>query len=357
MAGFTMKADAPSSNSNGGGFEGKQVDPSEWAAWAEYQFSVWEVEAENSKNRLVKSAPTVGILNMIVDMGNIPQLDGSYDVKAGITSPAVGVEENTPEEVEYMEKFAGRYFKWEKDYKSGTIKRKQFAPRKPEHEIGLYVDFPEIMIDMAKHPFSESTKPDMKPLRVFLNGIFNKVHGAIRTSKRGDGTFPDNMINKIAKASVGEQAFIKSGYDIGIIAGVACKYELELSLSQGEKTFFNTKAKAPSKITPVKAGSVTVSVEDQIPSCDVPFVGILLNGGDYCEENLKFLRKDIKEIMRTGTDFEGSDLNKALEARTEEFMKTLNKEGSNTPTPKKAPPAETKSVPVQEEVWDDDIPF
>jgi hypothetical protein len=360
MAGFTMKAAAPSTNTEGGG--GKQVDASEWQAWNEYQFSCFEEDAITKKDRLVKSSPLVGILNMIVDMGDMPQLDGVYDVKAGVTSPEVGTEGNTPEELAYMEEYKNSYFKWEKDFKTGNMVRKQCSPRKPEHEIALYVDFPDIMIDMSKHPYSESTEADMKPLRIFLNGIFNKVHGSVRTSKKRDGTFPDNIISKIANASGVGQEFIDSGYDIGVIAGVACKYEVELSLTQGEQKFFNMKAKAPSKITEVKAGKVTVSVEEQIPECNVPFVGILMNGGDYSEDNLRFLRKDLKDILKESKTFEGSDLDKALQARSEAYSKSLKEKEGNAPEPKQTPPANGEEAPAantepQEDKFDDDIPF
>lgn len=365
MAGFKLQAEIGNSS---GSTEGNKVDPSLWAEWNKYKFSAFEEATIDKGGRLIKSAPTVGIVKLLVDMGFQPQLDGEFDVKSGITSPAVGVNENTPEEIEYMEQFPSSYFKWAEDFKTKKIIRKQCSPRKPEHEIGIYVDFPDVMLDMSKHPYSTSTEPDMKPLRVFINGMFKGVHTPIRTAAKRDGSYPDNTIYRIIKAAGKEQEFLKD-FDIGLLADAACKFELSMTLTEEGGCY--EKAIKPSKITEVKAGNVVVTVEEQIPETDVPFIGILMNGGDYSESNLSVLRYDIKQILKKsvkfypnkdknpdfskGMDYLDSDLGKALEA-LEETTKNSTPSEASTPA-HKVVKEDVQESPEEKDFDEDDIPF
>lgn len=323
---FSMK---PADIENKG--TGSSESSEEWTAWHDYVYaSIDAKEVEIESGKFKKTKTYAGYVNLIVEAGFIPaEEDAQYDTQ--VTAPAVGVDEYTPEEQEVVDKYPSNYFKWVDG------KRKQCRPQNPEEELVICIDLPKVMLDYSKHPASNSDVPDIKPLRISLNGTFKRAgrltfarNIALRLD-RDKKISNKNMLYKIAECSGVLQQFIDSEYDLGVIAGVCCNWSLEYIKNVGDRTFHNIVLKTPITIEEIDAGGTIITVEQQIPECPVPFVGIRLNGGDYSEDVLRNLRKEFLVVMERGIEFhpykdkypdwtkgcnwKDTDLCKALEAR------------------------------------------
>jgi len=360
---FSLKVSDVAKNENS---FGKDIDPSEWSEWNDYLYDLVDAEEIlDEKNNLVKTKTVGGIVNLIVEAGKQENIQ-KFDSKKAL--PAEG-EENSSEELEVIERFPNNYFEWEKDDK-GKISRKHCWPQYLP-EVLIAVDLPEIMVDYNKHPASDEEGEKLTPLRVSLNEKFRgeiSRHIILRVDK--DGKMNDkNMLYKIAKASGKLQEFIDSKYDIGVIAGAKCNWDLIYSKSQGKEdiVYHNIALRDPSKIEDmVHKGKVLASREEQLADikCDVPFTGILLNGGDYPEDTLLHLRSEYINCLKKGEGWEDTGLCKALTARTEAFkekMKQEKGEGGNTSTETPASSEDTSSDEsidsFDENGFDDDIPL
>lgn len=361
MTSFSMKP-------NSGGSSSESSIPNEdWDVWNDYVAGLIEAkEVEIEPGKFKKTKTYAGILNLIVEAGYQPQEDAEYDTKFKVP---VGEEENSEEELEHIKKYSNNYFKWVNDNK-GVQKRKQCRPQNPEQEVILCIDLPKIMIDYSKHPSSDSESPDLKPLRVSLNGRYKDTfyrHIVLRLD-RDKKLSEKNMLYKIANKAGVLQEFIDSEYDLGVLAGATCNWSLEYSKNHsGERTFHNIQLKDPVAIEEIEAGDQKITVAQQIPKCDVSFVGILLNGGDYSEGVLLNLRKEFLNVMKKcvsfkpspvkfpeftlGCNWEDTSLCKALKVseNSNDNKNKKDKEGDKQPVLDKNM--------QEDDGLDDDIPF
>lgn len=359
---FSMKPTVQATNGT------SNISNDEWNSWNEYLWSCIEGDEVIIDGKKVKSEEYQGVVNYILDLGYQPQSDAEYDTKFALPT---GDEENSAEELAHIDKYPTNYFKWVDD--GGVRKRKQCRPQRPEQEVAISLDFPEVLVDYSKHPVSSSSTPDVKPLRVSLNGWYkdNKRgiedftrHIAVRLNREGKLS-DKNMLYKIADKGGVLQQFIDSEYDLGSLVQATSWWSLKAVMT--DQGFLNLSVKDPSKLkrneTPMKV--------------DVPFVGILLNGGEYPADNLKHIRSEHKKVLARATSFKpspekypdfvlgcdwlDSDLSKALEA-TQKSPKSEGKQPQEE-APKAAQKAvqeqSTASEPEPEDGFDfeDDIPF
>lgn len=370
---FSTKANSEAvMQQSGGNGGGNQATDAQWQDWNNYYFGLID-SAEKPATRkdgsviagkFVKKLTGVGILNFIVDCGTQPQPDSSYDSK--VAAPQNG-EENSAEELEHIKKYPNNYYFWEDG------KRKQGKPERAKQEYLFGYDFPEVMVDWSQHPIEALQKLGEKPLRVTYNGSFTQG-GAVHFGKtlRFDPHWQTGKISansplyKIADKSRLAGQFEEQGYDLGVLVGSSCKWDLSMSRSEKDgKTYYNTDIKNPSEITEVKAGGMTITVEQQIPECSVPFTGVLMNGGEYSDDAMDMVlsKRELMSVLPRaiqfqpnaekapdfwlGTAFEGSDLQKALEARKGESVG-----GNSSPqAPQQAPskqPEQTPAAPVKQ---------
>jgi len=289
---FSFTPETASSGSTGGG---SAVSDDQWKEWNDYYYSLLDGKEQPHKNkqgdvvegRFYKKKKLVGKLAMLVDCGLQPQPDSSYEWKGEIT------------EEEHIAKYPDNYFK--------TVdgKRMQYKPERPTQEFALYFDFPKIMVDWTKHPIEALHSLGQKPLRVGYNGYY-KDH---KTGAEGFGKqlrfapnyttgklSPNNPIYKIATAMNVADEFESSNYDFGKLAGGHCFFEVVINRNADKDTVYPASLRGYSEITEIEAGDNTITVEQQIPESDIPFVGVTLNGGNYSDEVLDMVAHK-KELM------------------------------------------------------------
>ena len=351
---FSFTPETASSGNTGGG---SAVSDDQWKEWNDYYYSLLDGKEQPHKNkqgdvvegRFYKKKKLVGKLAMLVDCGLQPQPDSSYEWKGEIT------------EEEHIAKYPDNYFK--------TVdgKRMQFKPERPTQEFAFYFDFPKIMVDWTKHPIEALHSLGQKPLRVGYNGYY-KDH---KTGAEGFGKqlrfapnyttgklSPNNPIYKIATAMNVADEFESSNYDFGKLAGGHCFFEVVINRNADKDTVYPAALRGYSEITEIEAGENTITVEQQIPESDVPFVGVTLNGGNYSDEILDMVahKKELMVVLPRakafqpnatknpdfwlGCNWKDSDLCKALGDRAPK----VDKNGD------KVPVAGTEVIPQEEEV-------
>lgn len=366
---FSMK---PQTATLGGG-EGSNVSNEQWQEWNTYLHELigtTEVPVQGKKGAFERSKSYVGILNFIMDMGFQPQPDAKYDTKCAL--PEEG-EEYSDEEKDHMDNYPTNDFIWVEE--NGAKKRKQTAPVNPEQEYAFFFDFPEIVVDYTKHPIEELHALGKKPLRVSYNGKFKKgdvINFGSRLPFRldfrnGNTLSVKNPINKIASKMGVAQDFASSEYDLGVLAGQACKWTVVSEKRVvNDKTFYNTKIKDAAAIEEVSAGGVTITREQQIPECDVPFVGVMFDADEYDQDTIEYIKKrpELIAVVQRATSFKPSpvkhpDFVLGKDFKDSKLAVALGLVGGEDKT--EAPKTETKDpepkVEAPAAAFDDDIPF
>ena len=305
---FSMKPQMPEGgNSNNASDE-------DWGAWNTYLHELvgdTENPVAGKSGQFVREKTYVGILNFIMDMGFQPQKDGEYDTKCALPEDH---QEYSEEELAHLAKYPTNDFIWVDD--KGVRKRKQTSPKRPEQEYAFFFDFPEITVDWTKHPIEDLHHLGQKPLRVSYNGKFGKSDALVfgrtlpfNVDYKTNTLSEKNPINKIARAMSLGQEYAQSGYDLGVLAGKACKWTVRSTKRVvNDKTYYNTDIKDSSKIEAVSAGGITITVEQQIPECGVSFVGVPLDDGSYDEDILTYIknRKELLAVVQRATSFKPS---------------------------------------------------
>lgn len=395
-----MTPDVPE-NTQGGDTE---VSADAWKEWNDYYYSLLGVEEKPSRNGdgvvkegfFNKTKSLVGIANVFVDCGFQQQQDAEYDSDEAL--PEEG-EEFSKEELAVMEKWPSNTYKW-KDGKVGG-KRVKVVPKQPAQEYAIFFDFPKIVIDWTKHPIEALHSLGEKPLRVSMNGYL-KFKGFEGFGRRlaFDPNYKTKKIStksplyKLASNMDVVEEYIQS-YNLAALAGKAVKFDVVMERNHyNDRDYFNTVIKNHSKITEVEAGDTTITVEQQIPQCDITPQAIPLNlkeGQTFDEAALGTVKHDkgLKAVLPAmvswkpspknhpdfvkGIEFKDTDLYKALgwsEGTPETGSdKTSNQSGTNTKVDDK--PSENDSdkkeqnlsEPVNDlpefndDFGDDEIPF
>ena len=296
-------------------------------------------------------------------------VQGTIECEEGTPSAVIGIisgvvdygKHQDPERVEPMSEGDAKTQAWkEKMVSSGKATNKDgmfHYQEAPYQEVGFFIDFPAITVDKGQF-FGESNPA---PYRVLLGGVFkgspaqpNKIKGY--PNEKGVWVFSDkSRATKLAKAA--KLKDLKDGFPqerLLELIGHAVTFNVEVFINSAG--FLQEKVTSPS---PVMNGMPVPEINEDL----LFYVGLNEENEDTY---LKYLTKPVKEYMKSAMDYEGSLLQKQLEAS----------EGTEGNTPAKQDPA-TKSVPVaqkQESVppqaepkdptnneppmdFDDDIPF
>lgn len=367
-------------NLGGNDSGGPTVTDEQWKEWNDYLYNLTDSEespVEGKKGKYVKKYSSIGILNFIMDVGFQVQKDSEYDTKCAL--PEEG-EENSQEELDHIQKWSNNYFKWVDE--KGVRKRKQYSPNRPEQEYAFFYDFPELVVDWTKHPNEDMHKLGQKPLRISYNSRFGKMDNLgfsrtlpFRIDYKTKTLSTSNPIYKIANSSGVSSEFVSSGYDLGKLAGSACMWAIEFGRNvDGDKIYYNTKLQAHSQVLDVKVGGKVVATrQEQIPECDVEFVGIPLNDPEftYNPEDLEYInnRKELISVVGRATSFQPSpvkypDFVIGVDFKDSTLAKALGAEVTSeqppavaTPSPEVADTPQTTPTAPSDGFDDDSIPF
>lgn len=333
MSKFSNKPFTPSTqSSSGNGGDYKEVD------WAKYNTYIAGVVQEATGCDEGTPSSCIGIISGIVDLGK----------------------HQDPERVEAMD-----------DGDAGTKEWKQRMVEKgkaivdedgmfhyqanPCQEVTFYVDFPAITVD--KGQFFGDSNP--APYRVLLGGVFKgvpaqttKIQGYPNSDKVW--VFGDkNRATKLAKAA--KITGIKDGFAqdrLLELIGKPIQFSLEVFVN--EAGFLQEKVTNPS---PLMAGI-------PIPEYDENLLFYVGFNEDNEDDYVKVLTKPVKEYIKTALDFEGSKLQKQLDALENSQAKSEDK----TYKAKQSPSVEDKventasqggvdDVPMDFDYLDSEIPF
>ena len=375
---------------------GTAVSSDAWGVWNEIVWNTLDVTPTvNAAGKEVKEADVIGVLNFIMELGNLPQDNAS--MKSDLPVPAEGVE-NSPEELDKMEKYPSNYFEWVTEYDNGKKKtvRKVFWPLNPQQALVLAVDFPSLALDYGQHPANEDgAASDVKPMRIDYNGKFkdNFERNVINSVNWKTGEFSAGDIKYKITTACGNTAEYKADHskyeDKGLANLVQATCNWTVVMTKNEKdgnVYYNTKIKNPSAIQDIKTRKDNYTVSQQLEDnkCDVPFCGILFDDPveSYEKADLQQIRtfwlqeaqKAVWFDKNAGTSREGEwheegSMNYADSGLCKAIKKFGLDSTDKSPTPSGVKKVETKVVEpkkidtsseeptVEEDKFFDDVPF
>lgn len=317
----------------------KKVD---WDARAKYL-----VEKVGTQN---KPKAMIGIISGVIDLGLQAQEDAKMEWK--------GDEESEQEE---LTKNPDQYFETLPNDKGVPTRYKRWKV-KPCQQVALTIDFPNILLNQSQF-FGEDDGKE-HPLRMLLNGEFylkdvGKVVGKpynIKEVKQDDGSwaFKNNtQLHKLASATdvLNEKGHFKPNM-LGKLLGKAALFEVQVFLKKGSdgKEYLNEKIKL--------SGQVPEVMIPMIPELPSEYIYGVNFKGVQKTEVLKQLRQSVINTMKLAQNFEGSDIQKALEALGKGVISqgnTSQSSSSEGAEQKQEAPAKQKAPDYDS--FDDDIPF
>lgn len=290
-----MSFDAYSTGSS----SGKQKSEVDFDALNQYV-----VEAAGLQNREV----LVGVVSSIVDLGTQAQEDAAV--------PFTGTEEDEAAEIA---KNPNTYF--EDGIDPNDPKRKKQVrlkrwPQKPIQSVAISVDFPDIMLN--KGQFFGDDNAEEKPLRLWLGGSFyipevGMVVGRPTPLKVTKNTKDQWSFNKkhlfyqMASAAKlidpsKDEAFLPK--DIDKLVGKAFCFEAQVFFKESKgKEYYTEYIKFVSGL----------GRGQKAPDCEVAKNLIQFNQ-ENDPEALKELRNHVKNTIKRASNYEGSKIQKQLEA-------------------------------------------
>lgn len=396
-------------NTNTGGSQAT-VDPDAWSNWHKHRHERCPFLGKKSGTKDIKEGVGIAVVNFIFDMGypSVNAKDGKslqyWDTKVAVPK---GDEEYSQAELDNMAKFPDSdyvwYKEWDNDAGKQVEKRKQTTPYRARQEYGVCVDIPTWTVDHSLHPYATSTEPDFRPVRISLNGEWDKkiqrdiAFGLEWDKKAGKEVLKDSsLIYKIAINSGLEEELLASGGDIGTMVQATCNLKIKSVLNTKPKddgteaVFLNIGASSPTMIQPQSFRGETITVEEQIEealkdSNMSDFTGILLDMDEYEDSMFEMLGEadhfhfvqraetsESWELSGTGANGDWS-FEKGIQYSETPFAKAhaawLTSKGSSN-MPEKAPETvikeESKQTPAEVEKpaevapemdFDEDIPF
>lgn|SRR5690554_6152955 len=329
---FNVEQTQTSSNSD----SGKQVD---WDALNKYL-----VDTVGTQKR---AKSVIGIISGVIDLG----LQVQEDAKMVFTG--------TPEdEAAELEKNPEQYFETLPDNKGVPTRYKRWKV-KPCQQVAITVDFPTIMIN--KGQFFGDENAEEHPLRMILNGEFylkdvGKVVGKpynVKEHRHDDGfwAFKSNtQIHKLAAAtdSLNDQGYFKANM-LGNLLGKAALFEIQLSLNESNgKQYLNEKIKL--------SGQVPDVMVPMIPGLDPKYIYGVNFKGVQDPKILKNLRQSVINTMKLAQNYQGSDVQKALDSLANGPVKAqANAEQQEDELPQQSTPVKNEQPSF--DPLDEDIPF
>ena len=319
-----------------------------------------EIDWDARSEYLVEKAGTangpeamIGIVSGIVDLGLQQQEDAKMEWKGDEQS-----------EIEELEKNDKQYFETLPNDKGVPTRYKRWAV-KPCQQVAITIDFPDVQVNNDQFFVDEDTGIE-HPLRQVLNGEFyqkgiGKIVGKpynLKETRNDDGTWSiknNTILFKLAQAVGGvldHKGLLKPAY-LGNLLGKAALFDVDISINEsGGKKYLNEKIKLN--------GQVPKAMQKMIPELDASYIYGVNFKGAQDKEVLKNLRQSVVTTMSLATNFEGSDVQKALieigkiKGVQQASVGDQDKEESPTPAPKaKAAPQPAPNF----DDFDDQIPF
>lgn len=312
------------------------------------------VETANLENREV----LVGVVSSIVDLGTQEQEDAAV--------PFTGDEEDEAAEIE---KNPNTYFEDGPDPSNNkkTVRLKRW-PQKPIQSVAISVDFPEILLN--KGQFFGDDSGELKPLRLWLGGQFyiqdvGMVVGRptpLKVTKNTKNQWSFNKKHlfynmasaaKLIDASK-DEAFLPK--DIDKLLGKAFNFEAQVFFKEHKGNEYYTEY--------VKFIGA-LGRGQKAPEYEVSKNLIQFNQ-ENDEEALKELRNHVKNTIKRASNFEGSKIQKQLEAlynsENQDSQDQDASEEAEEPKKEEKPKASTKpkkaAKPVEvEDDSGDEAPF
>lgn len=294
----------------------------------------------------------VGVVAGLVDLGTQKMPD------------AENVFKGTPEDEEAeIAKFPNTYFKDGFDPDTRKPARLKCYPQKPVQAVAVAVDFPDIIIDRGQ--FFGNSNP--QPLRLWLGGNFYmenlkqmviarptplKVVNIDKAAAKPKWSFsPLHLFHKMAVAA----KLIKPGEvflpnNIDQLIGKAFQFEAQVFFKESKgKQYFTEYIKF---VSGLGRGQVTPETENQFM--------IQFNKPNK-PEDLKQLRNHVINTIKNAENYEGSLIQKQLEApqdtpQDDDNDTASDGAGNEVKVPQKARSAPKKSVPAPVDM-DDESPF
>lgn len=302
--------------------------------------------------KLQQPETMLGVISMIVDLGTQKQNDATYKLEGddvGLTAEQLTVKYAKEIAEGKISKFADAY-----DNDSSSWLLQKFVPQKPHQSIAYAVDFPDIMLDKGK--FFGEDKPNPKPLRMWIGGQYwNKhigekgkmlVQNVIPLKVTKDDKITGWTMNPLssmykmalaAKLIQTDEAFLPENIDA--LLGKTLQFKAQIFFKKGK----DGKEYYTEKLT-YAAGMARGQAERQL---DATYLIQFKQDND--PQGLKELRGHIVNTIQNATNYEGSAIQKQLEAL---------KGGQAQPAAAQAAPAATKPVATTAPAdLDDDIPF
>lgn len=202
-------------------------------------------------------------------------------------------------------------------------KTKERTPRKPAHKVAYFADLTSDVVDygggIGEQPYRLALFPTYKNI---VNG--SNFSAVPPKSKGGLWTFHSNSLHaKLARAT-GTEEIISEGddnQDISLLLGKAARFQVEVKEREtdyldddgNKKVFTDVKFKGvmstevPSDPTDPDSEMTNIKVND------LHMEPMLITWDGVTEEQIKYLRKDIRHTIKQAVNYEGSRMQMLLE--------------------------------------------
>lgn len=316
-----------------------------------------------------KAKSTIAVISGIVHLGKQKQEDAKMKW------------DGTPEqEADEIKKSPNQYFEDIKDYKTGAIQRHKRWPVADLDTYGIFVDIPSIMLDQGQ--FFGDTSGEKHPLRMLLNNenwdmgvrkmVVNKRGYTVKEKKqksaKNDGSeawgmSKNHTFHNLADAIglLNTDGLFKPAQEMNRLIGKAVLVEYRVFEEENKgKKYLKEKVSLQGQI-PDMMEAMAEEAKEKVK----PYLFATAFKGKQNPETLKQLRHVVIETMKLASDFEGSDIQKALiecgkvrpADNAEGGQETLVAQAPAQKEAVKASPSATPQPTFDEDFDDSSLPF
>lgn len=269
----------------------------------------------------------VGVVAGIVDLG----IQNQSDAEVVFTGDA-------QDELDEIDKNPNTYFVDGKDPVTQKPARLKCWPQRSIQSVAIAVDFPEIMLD--KGSFFGDNSGTEKPLRLWLGGQF--YHAAqkcmviarptpLKIGKDTKNRWSFNSKHIFYKMAVAAKLIPADGAfmpeSIDSLVGKAFQFEAQVYFKTSKGKDYYTEKVA------FKSGLGRGQVAPELPTDTF----VVQFNGDNDPTALKEIRNHVANTIRNATNFEGSPIQKQLEAAKASYANTPDSDDSDDTPEEKAP--------------------
>ena len=279
----------------------------------------------------------VGVIVGLVDLGTQAQEDAEV------------VFNGSPEdEAKAMEEKPDTYFVNGTDPVTRKPVRLKCWKQKPIQSVALAIDFPDVMLDKGQF-FGDNTET-LKPLRMWLGGEFwngtEKVIGKpipLRIGKDTKGRWSFNNKHTLYKMAVASKIITNDDVfmpeDIDKLVGKAFQFEAQVYMKAGKdgKSYFTEKV----------AFKAALGRGQEAPELPTKTFMVQFNDRND-EQSLKELRYHVVNTIKNALNYEGSPIQKQLEAARPSHKEEPQEDTSDAETDTKTEVKAEVEVPKEE---------